>query len=111
MSDFYEVDFLKTNSDRSGDAIAIRYRIGTTTTVHIVDGGFQETGEDVVQHVRQYYGTNYVDRVIVTHPDGDHAGGLRSVLEELEVSELWMLRPWLYYNVNPKASRFVQYLL
>ncbi|HEX5792683.1 MAG TPA: competence protein ComEC, partial [Rheinheimera sp.] len=36
------------------------------------------------------------NRVIVTHPDGDHAGGLRSVLEEFKVEQLWMLRPWLY---------------
>jgi len=45
--------------------------------------------------------------VIVTHPDGDHAGGLRIVLEQLEVGELWMNRPWLYAEeLIDRFSRF-----
>jgi len=31
---------------------------------------------------------------IYTHPDGDHSSGLREVLNELSVGELWMHRPW-----------------
>ena len=97
MSDFYEIDFLNVESKKSGDAIPLRYRVNGITRIHITDGGFQDTGDKVVQHVNKYYDNpNTIDAVIVSHPDGDHAGGLRTVLETFNVSELWMLRPWLY---------------
>ena len=48
-----------------------------------------------------------IDAVIVSHPDGDHAGGLRTVLENFEVSELWMLRPWDY--VDELIDRFARF--
>ena len=97
MSDFFEIDFLDVKSKKSGDAIPLRYSINGITRIHITDGGFQDTGDKVVQHVkRYYYDPNTIDAVIVSHSDGDHAGGLRKVLETFNVSELWMLRPWLY---------------
>jgi hypothetical protein len=96
-NDFFEIDFLKVETKQSGDAIALRYRLNGITSIHIVDGGFEETGDHVVEHVRKYYGNSpIVNRVVATHPDGDHLVGLRTVLEELDVEELWMLRPWLY---------------
>jgi beta-lactamase superfamily II metal-dependent hydrolase len=97
MADFFEVDFLDVESDKSGDAITVRYEAGGNHYIHVVDGGFQATGESVVNHIRTYYGNpDYIDHVVVTHPDGDHAGGLRTVLEEFEIGQLWMLRPWNY---------------
>lgn len=97
MSDFFEIDFLDVESKKSGDAIPLRYSSNGITRIHITDGGFQDTGDKVVQHVNKYYNyPNTIDAVIVSHPDGDHAGGLRTVLETFNVSELWMLRPWLY---------------
>ena len=44
--------------------------------------------------IRNTYGSNRVDLVVSTHPDNDHVSGLHVVLEELEVGELWMHRPW-----------------
>src|SRR5258708_1203388 len=99
MADFFEIDFLDVESPKSGDAITIRYQLNGTDYVHIVDGGFQDTGSKVVEHVRKYYNnTTFIDHVVATHPDGDHAGGLRTVLEEFAIGSLWMLRPWLYAN-------------
>jgi hypothetical protein len=96
-ADFFEIDFLKVETKQSGDAIALRYRLNGVTSIHVVDGGFQDTGDHVVEHIRMHYGSlSTVDRVVATHPDGDHLGGLRAVLEELGVKELWMLRPWIY---------------
>lgn len=46
------------------------------------------------RHIKQYYGTDTVDLAISTHPDGDHSAGLKVVLEELTVRELWMHLPW-----------------
>ena len=108
MSDFFEIDFLDIESAKSGDAIPLRYEIAGKTTIHVVDGGFQDSGDKVVAHIRKYYGEpGFIHRVIVTHPDGDHAGGLRKVLEEFKVGELWMLRPWLYADeLIDRFSRF-----
>ncbi len=95
----YEIDFLPVgNGERSGDAIAIR--IGNLLanpieqTVIVVDGGFQETGQNLVDHIKQYYGTDRVDLAISTHSDADHAGGLTVVLEKMTVGQLWMHKPW-----------------
>ena len=108
MSDFFEIDFLDVESSKSGDAIPLRYQINGITYIHVVDGGFQDTGDSVVDHIKTYYGNpSYIDRVVVSHPDGDHAGGLRKVLEEFSVGELWMLRPWQY--AGEIIGRFANY--
>lgn len=96
MEDFYEIDFLNVESPKSGDAITLRYRHNGSDCTHVVDGGFQATGEYVCAHIREHYQTDHIDHVVATHSDGDHAGGLRLVLEEFEVGTLWMLRPWIY---------------
>lgn len=97
MSDFFEIDFLKMDSKNSGDAIGVRYEINGETFIHVVDGGHQTTGEELANHLRKYYdGCPAIDHVVATHPDGDHAGGLRTILEEFPVARLWMLRPWEY---------------
>lgn len=95
----YEIDFLPVgDGSRSGDAIALRY--GNLTgprheqTVIVIDGGFTDDGEALVKHLRNYYGTDIVDVVVSTHPDQDHVCGLKVVLEQLQVRELWMHRPW-----------------
>jgi len=108
MSDFFEIDFLDVESSKSGDAIPLRYRVNEVTTVHIVDGGFQDTGAKVIEHIKKHYdNASYIDRVVASHPDGDHLGGLRTVLEELDVGELWMLRPWLYADeIIDRFTRF-----
>ena len=95
----YEVDFLPVgDGEKSGDAIALRFGdlVGDTSnqTVVVIDGGFQETGENLVSHIQEYYQTNQVDLVVSTHSDADHASGLEVVLEELQVSCLWMHQPW-----------------
>ncbi len=108
MADFFEIDFLDVESSKSGDAIPLRYEAGGVTRVHVVDGGFQDTGDSVVNHIKTFYGLpRVINSVVATHPDGDHAGGLRSVLEAFQVNELWMLRPWKYASeLLPRFSRF-----
>lgn len=95
----YEVDYIPVGEKgKSGDAIALRFGNLTGSrdeqTVVIIDGGFKESGEKLVDHIKKYYDTEYVDLVISTHPDEDHASGLSVVLENLSVGQLAMHRPW-----------------
>jgi hypothetical protein len=97
MTDFFEIDFLAVEAKKSGDAITIRYTIGGVPKIHVVDGGFQQTGDSIVEHITTWYNNaKFIDNVVLSHSDGDHAGGLRTVLESFSVGTLWMLRPWLY---------------
>lgn len=99
MADYFEVDFLAVGESQSGDAVTVRYERSGNTFVHVVDGGFQDDGAHVMAHLRKHYGSGAVSHIVLTHPDGDHAGGLGTVLEECDVADgggLWMLRPWLY---------------
>lgn len=108
MADFFEIDFLDVESKKSGDAVPLRYSINGNQRIHITDGGFQATGDKLVTHINKYYDNpSYIDSVLVTHPDGDHAGGLRKLFEEYEIGELWMLRPWLY--ADELIDRFSRY--
>ena len=80
----------------SGDAITLRYgTLGTPRQrVVVVDGGYQADGERLVDFIPSVYGTRTVDLLVSTHPHNDHVGGLRPILESLDVRELWMHRPW-----------------
>ena len=108
MEDFFEIDFLKAGNKKSCDAIPVRYRINDKTRIHVTDGGFQDTGDLIIEHMKEHYGAqSKLNAVVVTHPDGDHAGGVRKLLEEYEVEELWMLRPWKYADeLIDRFSRF-----
>jgi beta-lactamase superfamily II metal-dependent hydrolase len=108
MADYFEIDFLEVHTSKSGDAISARYEQAGTTTIHVVDAGYLSTGSLLVEHIRKYYGgPSRIDRVVVTHPDKDHAEGIPEVLEQFNVGEIWMLRPWLY--VDELMHRFPRY--
>lgn len=108
MADFFEIDFLDVESDKSGDAIALRYEQNGVTRIHVVDGGFSDTGAKIVDHINKYYGNpGTINSVVVTHPDQDHACGIKTVLEQFHVEELWMLRPWIY--ADELLSRFSRF--
>lgn len=98
-----EVDFLPVGEEsKSGDAIALRFGIyknekWESQTIMIIDGGNSNSGDALVKHVKEVYNSNIVDLVILTHPDGDHASGLRNVIEQLEVGVIWMHRPWNHW--------------
>ena len=91
----YEIDFIPVGEgEKNGDAIAMRITENGKTEIYVIDGGTKASGEALVQHVKEYYGTDRVDYLISTHPDMDHISGLRVVLEELKIGALWMHKPW-----------------
>ena len=96
----YEVDFLPVESDsgpgsKSGDAIAIRFTVESDgrEAIVVIDSGYASIGDNMVEHISRYYGGGSVDLVISTHPDADHLNGLATVLQELDVKELWVHQP------------------
>lgn len=107
MPDFYEISFLQAHGSRSGDAITLRCEVNGRRHIHLIDGGYASTALSVASQLRNSYGTNHVDNVVVTHPHQDHAEGLATILEGFTVGTLWMLRPWLYANeLLPYFSRY-----
>ncbi|MGY3611199.1 MULTISPECIES: ComEC/Rec2 family competence protein [unclassified Bradyrhizobium] len=108
MADFFEIDFLDVEAKSSGDAICMRYETGGRQYLHVVDGGFQSTGDAMVKHINAFYGSpKRLDYVVATHNDGDHAVGLQAVLENFDAGALWMLRPWIY--ADELLPRFKNY--
>lgn len=106
--DFFEIDFLAVETAKSGDAITIRYRVNGNVCIHVTDGGFSDMGRKIVDHIYKYYGMNsHIDNMVLTHSDGDHARGLKYVLENCDVGALWMNRPWLY--AEELINRFATY--
>lgn len=92
----FEVDFLPVG-DGYGDAIVIRYgEDNPGYYLHVVDGGCTDTADTIINHINKYYPGYYINHMVVTHADNDHACGLIGVLKQFEVKHLWMNRPWLY---------------
>jgi beta-lactamase superfamily II metal-dependent hydrolase len=98
----YEIDFLRAG-DSNGDAIVVRW--GDTKEgpyfINIIDGGFADTGDQIIEHVERYYAKPAnIANVVLTHADNDHASGLIKVLEHegFNIHTLWMNRPWDYVD-------------
>ncbi len=98
MNKQIQIDFLPVDSgEKSGDAIAFRYGDFSDRRLYqvvIIDGGTKDSGNRLVEHINEFFDTNHVDLVVCTHPDGDHASGLRQVLNQCSVGELWIHKPW-----------------
>jgi len=91
----YEIDFLPVgDKGQSGDAIALRFSRsdGAGNAVMVIDAGFQSNGDALVAHIDRYYETDQVDVAVLTHPDGDHIGGMGRVIENLDVAMLCLHR-------------------
>ena len=108
MTDFIEIDFIEAGEKGSGDAIAIRRRWRNFDLIYVIDGGYVKDGQKIVDHIRNYYGQNsFINHLVLTHPDNDHASGLVTVLEEMHVECLWMNRPWMHVDqLMPMFKRY-----
>ena len=107
----YEIDFLPVGEEsKSGDAIVVRFGDlhgeRHNQVVVVIDGGFKDDGQKVVDHIKEHYNTNVIDIVIATHPHNDHIAGLETVLVEMQVSALWMHRPWDESHTNNISKWF-----
>lgn len=100
----YEVDFVGSPKvEKDYDAIAFRYWSPQANRwiVCVFDGGTSDAGEDLRRHINEYYLKglpNEIDMVFCSHPDLDHASGLKCILQNYSVRYLVMNRPWLYID-------------
>jgi competence protein ComEC len=82
------IDFLDVGS---GDSIFLRTAGGATM---LIDGGMENeytsTGKWIVERFLYAQGVDELDYVVVTHPDGDHIGGLFHILRRFPVGTVLM---------------------
>lgn len=95
-----EIDFIagsksSPTSTKSYDAIAIRFKeaVDAEPIIIVIDAGFSDIGNDIVNHLWEHYQTDKVDLMISTHPDNDHLNGLITAIQQLEVKELLVHQP------------------
>jgi len=95
-----EIEFLAVGSgSKPGDAIIVRYGEENAYELMVVDGGNNEAGEAMVAHLKKYFGEGVaLSHVVLTHSDADHASGLREVLREIPVENLWLHIPWMHLD-------------
>lgn len=104
----FEIDFLPIGKEsKGGDCITIKYGNLNGTReeqkIILIDGGYQDNSEEILEHLKRI-GTDYIDLLIVTHPDQDHCCGLNEVIEKIEIKNAWMHLPWKY------ASKLLNYI-
>lgn len=97
-----EIEFLPVGDGcKPGDAIVVRYGDANSFQIMVIDGGNLDSGKAVVSHVQKYFGYNaVVTHAVVTHPDADHASGMREVIAGLPVKNLWLHKPWEFAAVS-----------
>ena len=108
----YEIDVLKVGNEKDADAITARFtRPDTGGMAHVViDAGWQADGDTVVAMLERY-GAPKVDVAIVTHPDGDHIGGMGKVFDRFSVDHLLIHRIDQRGSATLPATKAVQELV
>ena len=100
----YQIRFFKVGEGvKGGDAILITlYDERDKTHLILIDGGYKNTGNDIIEYIKKNYENPVIDYVFNTHPDRDHISGLIEVLssDEIEVQHLVYNRPWINASLN-----------
>lgn len=71
-----------------GDSIFIEL---TDSRCMLIDAGESEAAETVVDYISSH-GYDKIDYLVGTHPHSDHIGGMREVINSLEIGEIFMPR-------------------
>jgi beta-lactamase superfamily II metal-dependent hydrolase len=93
-----EIEFLPVGDGcKPGDGIVVRYGDANGWELMVIDAGNLDCGKAIVSHVQNAFGNDAViSHAVVTHPDADHASGMREVLAGLPVTNLWLHLPWQF---------------
>lgn len=73
----------------------------------LVDCATQGQAVRIINMCKQL-GITHIDRIVNTHPHEDHIGGLRDLLKEVTVDELWICFPADYNSHMKKAIGYAQ---
>lgn len=94
----FDVEFLPVgDGTKAGDAIVISYGVNAPEEIIVVDGGTVESGEAMVKHIQKYFGAQTtIAHLVSTHPDSDHTSGLRPILENIRVANVWLHGLWYH---------------
>ncbi|KAA6316373.1 hypothetical protein EZS27_033308 [termite gut metagenome] len=98
----FEIDILGVGENsKGGDAIVFRYgdlqsNEPNKQRVIVIDGGYSKNGEELYDTIKNIYNTNSIYFTILTHPDGDHVEGLKTLFahDDLHIAHLIMSLPW-----------------
>lgn len=110
----FEIDFLPVGEESQSGAILLRFGnlLGPRheQTVVLIDGGFQDTADTIIEHLGAHYRARIIDVVVSTHPDSDRTNGLHEIVGraregELAIRELWMHRPSQWNGAIERALR------
>jgi glyoxylase-like metal-dependent hydrolase (beta-lactamase superfamily II) len=97
-----EIEFMPVGTGaKPGDAIVVRYGSPALYELMVVAGGTLESGSELVTHLKNTFGAQVsLSHVVLTHPDADHASGLRTLLSEIPATRLWLHVPWAHAVVS-----------
>ena len=86
----YEFDVIAVGKDSDASAMVARFtRPDNGAMGHIViDAGWKADGDTVVEHLERHYNPPSLDMVLLTHPDGDHIGGMGKIFDAFFVDRL-----------------------
>lgn len=77
-----------------GDALLIRF---TNNQTMLIDTGQEQYSDRVLSYIRQYMyieNLNKIDYLVLTHPDSDHVGSAKEVINTFQVDNIY--RPKIY---------------
>lgn len=108
-----EIDVLPASSEKKGgDAILLRIgsfsydnHYNNKQKVILIDSGYKSTAENIEKYLSDYYHTDTIDYVFITHPDSDHISGLLELLKrkKIKISNTFIHDPW-----NHKVELFTR---
>lgn len=97
----YRIDFIGEKEPKKDfSSILVYFEIDKNKKVlGVYDGGFESTGKVLLEHLDKYYFKDEkrkLNFLVCSHPHDDHVLGLKYLIENCEVQNLYMNRPWKY---------------
>ncbi len=94
-----------------GQGLAVTIRTQNHTLLYDTGDQFfqgSDLGAMVILPFYQAIGVNKVDKIVISHPDRDHRGGLKSIEEGIAVDEL-LVNNTLYYDHGMNCHEYPQW--
>ena len=73
-----------------GDSILLTTPSQRHFLIDAGENGYRDSGKDIIVPYLHHIGVLQLEALIITHPDADHFGGAKSLLQTFPVKELWI---------------------